>query len=62
MRLLLVEDDVSIQQFVKRALVDAGYQADTAGNANKPERPWPWKAFTMPSSSILAFPTWMDWT
>src|SRR3984957_15394255 len=33
MRLLLVEDDASIQQFLKRALVEAGYQVDTAGTA-----------------------------
>ena len=33
MRLLLVEDDVSIQQFLKRALVEAGYQVDTASSA-----------------------------
>ena len=33
MRLLLVEDDVAIQEFLKRALVEAGYQVDTAGNA-----------------------------
>jgi DNA-binding response OmpR family regulator len=37
MRLLLVEDDVSIQQFVKRALVEAGYQVDTACNAKDGE-------------------------
>jgi two-component system copper resistance phosphate regulon response regulator CusR len=33
MRLLLVEDDLTIQEFLKRALVDAGYQVDTATNA-----------------------------
>src|ERR1700732_3074530 len=37
MRLLLVEDDVSIQQFLKRALVEAGYQVDTASNAKAGE-------------------------
>src|SRR6202451_3700224 len=37
MRLLLVEDDVSIQQFLKRALVEAGYQVDTADNAKSGE-------------------------
>src|SRR5271169_4430321 len=37
MRLLLVEDDVSIQQFLKRALVEAGYQVDTAGTAKAGE-------------------------
>ena len=37
MRLLLVEDDLAIQDFLKRALVDAGYQVDTAGNARTGE-------------------------
>src|ERR1019366_509704 len=37
MRLLLVEDDVPIQQFLKRALEEAGYQVDTAGNAKAGE-------------------------
>jgi DNA-binding response OmpR family regulator len=37
MRLLLVEDDVSIQQFLKRALLEAGYQVDTASNAKAAE-------------------------
>src|SRR5580698_5798356 len=37
MRLLLVEDDVSIQKFLKRALVEAGYQVDTAGTAKAGE-------------------------
>src|SRR5580692_12274688 len=37
MRLLLVEDDASIQQFLKRALVEAGYQVDTAGTAKAGE-------------------------
>jgi DNA-binding response OmpR family regulator len=37
MRLLLVEDDVSIQQFLKRALSEAGYQVDTAGDAKAAE-------------------------
>jgi two-component system copper resistance phosphate regulon response regulator CusR len=37
MRLLLVEDDVSIQGFVKRALVESGYQVDTANNAKTGE-------------------------
>ena len=37
MRLLIVEDDVSIQQFLKRALSEAGYQVDTAGNAKAAE-------------------------
>jgi DNA-binding response OmpR family regulator len=37
MRLLLVEDDLPIQQFLKRALLEAGYQVDTAGNAKAAE-------------------------
>ncbi len=37
MRLLLVEDDISIQQFLKRALLEAGYQVDTASNAKAAE-------------------------
>jgi two-component system copper resistance phosphate regulon response regulator CusR len=37
MRLLLVEDDLPIQQFLKRALVESGYQVDVAGNAKSAE-------------------------
>jgi DNA-binding response OmpR family regulator len=37
MRLLLVEDDVAIQEFLKRALIEAGYQVDTASDANTAE-------------------------
>jgi CheY-like chemotaxis protein len=37
MRLLLVEDDLSIQQFLKRALVEAGYQVDAASTAKAGE-------------------------
>jgi len=37
MRLLLVEDDLSIQRFLKRALVEAGYQVDATGNAKAAE-------------------------
>ncbi len=37
MRLLLVEDDVSIQQFLKRALGEAGYQVDAVGTAKTGE-------------------------
>lgn len=37
MRLLVVEDDVAIQGFLKRALVEAGYQVDTAANAKTGE-------------------------
>ena len=37
MRLLLVEDDLHIQQFLKRALVEAGYQVDAAVNAKAGE-------------------------
>jgi len=34
MRLLLVEDDIAIQQFLSRALTEAGYKVDAAGDAN----------------------------
>src|SRR6202050_2926343 len=37
MRLLGVEDDLAIQDFLKRALIEAGYQVDTAGNAKTAE-------------------------
>jgi DNA-binding response OmpR family regulator len=33
MRLLVVEDDISIQHFLRRALTEAGYQVDTASTA-----------------------------
>ena len=37
MRLLLVEDDLSIQRFVERALVEAGYRVDAAADAKTAE-------------------------
>jgi DNA-binding response OmpR family regulator len=37
MRLLLVEDDIPIQQFLKRSLSEAGYLVDTASNAKAGE-------------------------
>jgi DNA-binding response OmpR family regulator len=37
MRLLLVEDDLAIQRFVEQALVEAGYQVDTARDAKRAE-------------------------
>ena len=37
MRLLLVEDDLSILHFLKRALSEAGYQVDTANTAKAAE-------------------------
>lgn len=37
MRLLLVEDDLAIQRFVAQALIEAGYQVDTATNAKQAE-------------------------
>jgi len=37
MRLLVVEDDISIQQFLKRALAEAGYQVDAASTAKAGE-------------------------
>lgn len=38
MRLLLVEDDLAIQSFLKRALSEAGYQVDAAHDARTGER------------------------
>jgi DNA-binding response OmpR family regulator len=37
MRLLVVEDDLSIQRFLKRALTEAGYQVDAASTAKEGE-------------------------
>jgi len=37
MRLLLVEDDLPIQRFVARALLEAGYQVDAAADAKSAE-------------------------
>src|SRR5665213_3010274 len=37
MRLLIVEDDVTIQGFLKRALVESGYRVDTASNGKTGE-------------------------
>jgi DNA-binding response OmpR family regulator len=37
MRLLIVEDDIAIQDFLQRALVEAGYQVDVASNAKTGE-------------------------
>jgi len=37
MRLLLVDDDVAIQGFLKRALLESGYQVDTASDAKTAE-------------------------
>src|SRR5271168_220006 len=37
MRLLVVEDDISIQQFLSRALTEAGYQVDAASTAKAGE-------------------------
>jgi DNA-binding response OmpR family regulator len=37
MRLLLVEDDVAIRDFLQRALVEAGYKVDMASNAKTGE-------------------------
>jgi DNA-binding response OmpR family regulator len=38
MRLLLVEDEVEIQSFLKRSLSEAGYQVEAAGDARTAER------------------------
>jgi len=37
MRVLLVEDDLAIQRFIKHALVEAGYRVDTAADAESAE-------------------------
>src|SRR5215469_16066535 len=37
MRLLVVEDDLPIQEFLERALVEAGYRVDVAANAARAE-------------------------
>ena len=37
MRLLLVEDDLAIQRFVQRALIEAGYRVDAAADAKTAE-------------------------
>jgi two-component system copper resistance phosphate regulon response regulator CusR len=37
MRLLLVEDDLAIQEFLRRALLEAGYQVDAASDAGHAE-------------------------
>lgn len=37
MRLLIVEDDAAIQEFLERALVESGYQVDRANNAKAGE-------------------------
>ena len=37
MRLLVIEDDQAIQGFLRRALVEAGYQVDTTSNAKAGE-------------------------
>ena len=38
MRLLLVEDEVEIQSFLRRSLTEAGYQVEAAGDARTAER------------------------
>ena len=38
MRLLVVEDDAAIREFLDRSLTEAGYQVDTAQNAAEAER------------------------
>ena len=36
-RLLVVEDDLAIQEFLRRALIEAGYQVDVAPDARTAE-------------------------
>jgi DNA-binding response OmpR family regulator len=38
MRLLLVEDELEIQSFLRRSLTEAGYQVEVAGDGNTAER------------------------
>ena len=38
MQLLLVEDDLEIQTFLRHALAEAGYKVDAAPNAKSAER------------------------
>jgi DNA-binding response OmpR family regulator len=38
MRLLLVEDELTIQEFLRRSLTEAGYQVEAAGDARTAER------------------------
>src|ERR1700691_3280109 len=38
MRLLLVEDEVDIRQFLRRSLEEAGYQVDEAGDGKSAEQ------------------------
>ena len=38
MRLLLVEDEIDIQSFLKRSLAEAGYQVETASDGKAAER------------------------
>lgn len=38
MRLLVVEDDLAIQEFLRRALIEAGYQVDVASDAESAQR------------------------
>lgn len=37
-RLLVVEDDLAIQEFLRRALIEAGYQVDVASDAESAQR------------------------
>ena len=37
MQLLLVEDELEIQDFLKTSLTDAGYEVDVAGDGNSGE-------------------------
>jgi DNA-binding response OmpR family regulator len=41
MRLLLVEDELEIQGFLRRSLTEAGYQVEAAGDASSPCLNWP---------------------
>jgi len=56
MHLLLVEDELEIQSFLKRSLAEAGYQVEAAGDGKTAER-LATEADTTPLSLILGCPT-----
>ena len=61
LRLLVVEDDAAIRDFLQGPLSEAGYQIDVAKNALDAEG----KALEGVHDGFiidLRLPTWMDWT
>ena len=59
MRLLLVEDEIDIQSFLRRSLEEAGYQVEAARMAKRPSG-LPLKACLTYLSSILGCPIRME--